>query len=161
MVDIQSKEVIDKIADELKIQPAEAIPRKLNDSIQPTYNVNPRKVIKVINGGASDSVSTQIFATNSKKITYITAISMSVSKDVVSPSIVSGVSGTPFGEASKTLLNVRYEPLTAMSGVGAYINFGETGLRMANGSSIIMTNSSATASIDARATIVYYELDPI
>lgn len=41
MVEIQSKEVIDKISDELKVQPSMAIPRELAKDIQLVYNINP------------------------------------------------------------------------------------------------------------------------
>lgn len=46
MVEIQSKEVIDKISAELKIQPSMEIPRELNKNIQLVYNINSDNFIK-------------------------------------------------------------------------------------------------------------------
>lgn len=45
MVDIQSKEVIDKISEQLKIQPSIVIPRVLGKDIQLVFDVNSEDII--------------------------------------------------------------------------------------------------------------------
>jgi len=53
MVDIQSKEVIDKMSEDLKVQPAMMLPRLLGNQIMPTFSVNSDNIITA--GGLSDA----------------------------------------------------------------------------------------------------------
>jgi len=73
-LDIQSKEVIDKVSDELKVQPALQIPRQLGDKIQLVYNVNPIRtptIFKSMTINAPDT-SAIIFTTPSTQDFFLT-----------------------------------------------------------------------------------------
>jgi len=82
MVDIQSKEVIDKISDELKVQPSLQIPRELMKQIQLVYNVNPTRIVNVLES-ASGSVSgnTVAFTTPATQDFFLTGVTISTISD--------------------------------------------------------------------------------
>jgi len=158
-MDIQSKEVIDKISDELKVQPAMTIPRELAKQIQLVYAVNPIRNIRIQAGDITDSASGIMHTTHATKDTWLVACSLSVSKDVNSTStfsrVVCPVRAQPSGESQ---IVVRYEPLTA-NNISEVITFNEP-ILLKKGAECTVTNSSAVASIDATGTIWFYETDP-
>ena len=81
MVDIQSKEVIDKISDELKIQPAMAIPRALAEKIQLVYAVNANPIVNVVaNAERSTTGATNVFTTSPTKNFFLTGLLISWTK---------------------------------------------------------------------------------
>ena len=115
MVEIQSKEVIDKVSDELKVQPAMAIPRTLAKDIQLVYAVNDNNLSRVLGkGSSSSSGTTTIFTSDAtKKDTFITGISLSYIKDGDSDNTNIQVNTTING-AVVGLIDVRGITLTAM-----------------------------------------------
>ena len=123
MVNIQSKEVIDKIADELKVQPDAEIPHELAKLIQLVYNVNPVRLIKAANLDVSDVTAGTLITTSSTKDTFLVSAAISVSKDVVNTSIFSAIDCVPLGDARRQVLIVNYEPTTAASNINAVITF--------------------------------------
>ena len=160
MVDIQSKEVIDKISDDLKVQPSLQIPRELAKQIQLSYNVNPNRIVtQIINSTIADSTGGQVGTASSTRDTFVVAALLSVSKDVVSTSIRSAVTITLFeSSTATTLLQLLYEPVTANNHqIG--LNFSHP-IKLARGSAIGLINSTAIASIDTRVLVYMYETDP-
>lgn len=118
MVDIQSKEVIDKISDELKVQPAMQIPRALAKDIQLVYNVEPPRVQKDFGhtGRVTSSGTTAIFIASAKKRTFLTGFTVSYEKDVSSDGVSVTVQATIKGNASAdTILRLESITLTAKS----------------------------------------------
>ncbi len=158
MVEIQSKEVIDKISDELKVQPALEIPRELAKQIQLSYNINPKDVVEVRNKGLSDGTSALIHTTHSEKRTFLLEAAMSIAKDVNATSIFSTIEATPLGKAEQNIAVVRYEPLTVASHLRSEQNMH--GIELEKGTEINFTHGNAAASIDGSATIFFIETDP-
>lgn len=160
MVDIQSKEVIDKMSEELKVQPAMALPRKLNDSIQPVYNVNPfSHKLKLTGGGPSDATSSIIHTCSTEKDTYLVAVNMSTQKSALHDGNTSAVRITTDQQTAFPILLTRYEPLTAASNIGQEFAL-PIPIKLKRGSNITCTNETATASVDTRCVVIYYETDP-
>lgn len=97
MVDIQSKEIIDKMSEDLKIQPAMQLPRELGKQILPVYVVNPNffnasraaSTNRVITGSAT------IFTTNADKRTFLTGIWLHYQHNVVADSTTFTMTATP------------------------------------------------------------------
>lgn len=158
MVDIQSKEVIDKVSDELKIQPAGAIPRAISDRIMLNYNVNPAIRMQVLKADVSDSTGGTIFTTSTTKRTFMIGAEMAISKDVVNDSTLSDIRMTPLGKAAASFLTLKYEPTTAGQLIESVIL--PYGIELEPGSTISTRNGSATASIDVTGTVYFYETDP-
>lgn len=159
MVDIQSKEVIDKMSQDLKVQPSMMLPRELGKMIIPVYNVNPVAGLFTIRSGtASDATTATIIATSSTKRTFLTSINLSVAKSVASPSIVSTVQAFVIGKGNQNIHQIRYEPLTAGQFTDS-ITY-PIPIELEQGTNVLVTNSSATASIDTTATISFFEVDP-
>ena len=160
MVDIQSKEVIDKISDELKVQPALVIPRELSKQIQLSYGVNPPKNIQgsaVVN--LSDSSSVTIITAHAIKRTFITGAWLSIAKSVAATSLFTELIFTPrHSNAATSIIRVRYEPVTAGS-FTQHVEFPHP-IELLQGSVVGIINSTAVASIDVSAAITFYETDP-
>lgn len=158
VIEHQSKEVVDKISRDLKSQPALDLPKKLDDKINLSFNVNPDREIKVKTGTATDATATTVHTTHSTKETYLIGATMTITKDVNSTSVQTNLAVVPFGSVSTIFLIRRYEPTTAGSFEhGVSLKYP---LKLAKGSAITINNSTAIASIDASATIYYYEVDP-
>lgn len=159
MVEIQSKEVIDKISDELKVQPALEIPRTLAKDIQLVYGINPPREIKLISTAVSDGSAT-IHTTHATKRTFITGAYVSTSKDVLAPSLATSLTLFPLGmSTAQNLLVLRYEPLTVASHLVASKDYVEP-IELAKASAITLTHTSATGSIDTAVILTFYETDP-
>ena len=156
-MDIQSKEVIDKISRDLKVQPSLQIPRGLAKQIELSYNVNPEREIEFVNSSIADGTAVTIKTTSTTKDTFIIGATMTISKDVVNSSIFTGINATAFGKNERLLFTIRYEPLTAGSVTESI--FFPIPIKLAPGTIIQMTNTNGTASIDSTATIFIYEVD--
>ena len=161
MVDIQAKEIIDKIFKELKIQPALTLPRRIGDRINLVYVVNPETPnIQVALGNASDSsASVTIFTTHATKPTFLTGLTVTIAKSSLATATSTDVRFTPIGKAQATGLRVRYEPSTAGQ-------FTETlslnnPIELEPGTTVNFQNDTAIASIDVSATAFFYEVDPL
>lgn len=159
MVEIQSKEVIDKISDELKIQPSMQIPRELAKQIQLVYGVNPQRLIQVRNNTASDSTGATIFTTNSERDTFIVGVKITLAKSVLATSTNSTLRAIPFGESTAVFLaRINYEPVTAGEHI-IYINFPFP-IKISRNSAVTINNGAAVASIDTSGVVYFYETDP-
>lgn len=158
MVDIQSKEVIDKLSRDLKVQPAMQLPRELGKQIVPVFNVNPERLIKMAGATASDATSATVMTTSLVKDTFVVGAQLTVAKDVVSPATFSSLKFLPFGDSVKSVMFIRYEPLTA----GQFLDSIEftRPLKLERGTVVTVENNSGTASIDASGLIYFYEVDP-
>ena len=159
MAKINNPLIIKKLIDEAKINTSlEKVPDQLAEKIIPTLNVNPEKIIQTKNTSTADTASATIYTTSLTKDTFLIGGQITLSKDVVSDATFSQITITPFSDSGKVLLILRYEPLTAGQ-------FSETislthPLKLERGSSIIILNNSATASIDIVGTIFFYEVEP-
>ncbi len=162
MVDHQSKEVVDKMSEELKIQPALLLPKKIVDSIQPVYVVNPvpghSATAQIKSATISDLTLGVIHTTHIKKETFLVGAILSISKDVVSNSLFASIKITPIGSTSLPVIRIRFEPITAGEHTQT-INF-PVPIKLERGTTIEIENQSATASIDISASVNFYEVDP-
>jgi len=158
MVEIQSKEAIDKISDELKVQPSIEIGRKLSDSIQPVFEVSAVPQVRSEEQAFADSTGGTIFTTHATKKTFLVGISLTVSKDAVNNGILSTVQGFMLGTGAKNLLLTNYEPLTA--GSFTHTMMFPIPVQMEFGSIISLVNGAALASIDTNVILYLYETDP-
>jgi len=112
-MEIQSKEVIDKISDELKLQPAMKIPRELMEKIQLVYNVNPKRVVNVARGTTSTTTGeVSAFVTPTDRDFFLTHINISTASDVVCDNTRIAVLVTPEGNTRLRILSIVKETLT-------------------------------------------------
>lgn len=159
MVDIQSKEVIDKMSEELKVQPALALPRTLTNNIQPVFEVGGRRNNFIASGFVSDSASNTIHTCKTGVRTFIYGHSVSITKDAVNTSTFSRILVTHKDSSATTnLAAMAYEPLTAASNLHVEAQYEP--LELKEGSTIVLTNSTAIASIDNFSIVFLFELDP-
>lgn len=156
----QSKEVVDKLSRDLKAQPAMELPREIGKMIVPVFNVNPERLIKVKSAGASDSTGSGIHTTDSIRETYLVGAQISVSKDAVADSLSSSIKAFVKGNlnTATSIIQLQYEPTTAEN-LHEVVQFNYP-ILLEKGKAITITNSTATASIDAVGIIYFYEVDP-
>lgn len=156
---IYNEEIMKKILRETRLQQLrDKIPNELADKILPTLNVNPDKSIKITNALSSDATSANIKILSTTKDTYIVGVELAVSKDAVSDSLQVAIRGEVFGLSPFNLTTMRLEPTTAAQNLNSYRVFPFP-IKMKKGSTISLTSSTATASIDLMATLFYYEVD--
>lgn len=161
VLEIQSKEVIDKISDELKVQPSLEIPRQLAEKIQLIYNVNPPRITKFVTGdNKTSSGSSTIYAASNIKDTYITGVLLGVNADATCDK-ASGVwrlQGTINGVAVD-LIKIPNITLTALDKV-MFVPFNPP-VKIDRGSNIILGNDTFAAGVAIRTGTAYgYETDP-
>lgn len=159
MVEIQSKEVIDQISDDLKVQPALQIPRKLGNQIDLSYNVNPLPDMQVRSAAFADSTSGTIHTAHATKETWVVGGILTVSKDAANDAIQSELEITPHNSGQKELIIMRYEPSTAASNLNQVVILPYP-IKVKKSSVIQITNNTATASIDTSGVVFFYETDP-
>lgn len=157
-MDIQSKEVIDKISRDLKVQPSLEIPRELTKTIQLNYNVNPERDVFVKPGSALDSASSTAYTTPTGKDTYLLGFNVTLTKDAVNDGTSSSIRATVVGQAVGAIFRIAYTPSTA--GQFTETVFFPIPLKLERGTSLVLTNGTATASIDFFANFYLYEVDP-
>ena len=155
-VDVQNAEILKKIA-ELTSIPFPGIFTALEQSYKPVLIVNPDPLIQSKANDLSDASSTTIVTTHATKDTYLIGCSLSIAKSVASTSLFTDIVGTPFGDAARSLLRIRYEPITA----GQFNDtiFFPKPIKLARNSVLGITNSTAIASIDTTGIVYFYEVD--
>lgn len=161
MARIDRSEIMDKLKEGLRLNPAlDKIPNELASKIVPVFEVSEKKILKSVNASSADSASTLLHATRIGVRTFIKSLNLQVSKDVVSDSTFSFITGIPKSQsAAKTLIYVRHEPLTAASNLSNYQEYDFDGFELQPNTSILFGTNSATASIDISAVMVYYEIE--
>lgn len=160
MVEIQSKEVIDKISEELKVQPSLEIPRELAKNIQLVYNINQVDNGKMEFDSITNATTGNIHTTHTTKDTWLLAVYMTVTKDVVNDSTQSNVRAVLFGDTvGKILCSMPYQPITAETIRGSFVF--PIPIKLAKGTLIDIRNGAGTAEINTTASIVFTERDPL
>lgn len=156
MVDIQSKEVIDKISDELKVQPAMQIPRVLGKDIQLVYKVNPQKISSIVRAAPiAAGATTVIFATPSDRKFYLTNVSLQV--HAKSPAAAGNSSITlDIDGATQTILKIRAQ--SAVDTFHSLVFNLPFPILVDAGTNISLVSSAAE--LQTEGTIVGYVTDP-
>lgn len=158
MVDIQSKEVIDKVSDELKIQPAMKIPREIMDKIQLVYNVNPTNsgnIIKAVTKITSGAVG--FFTTPTTRDFFLTSAFLQNQSDVAatntlgSLTVVVGGITIPILEFSKITLTIFNDSLT--------LSFPNP-IKIDRGTAVVLNNTFGLGVSVSSAGITGYTTDP-
>lgn len=162
MVDIQSKEVIDKISDELKVQPALQIPRELAKQIQLTYDVGARRIIDIARGGVrTTSGDLNIFVTPTDKDFFLVSCSIGYIKDAAcddATGIAARILATIDG-VGRDLLGLPGITLTASN--DSITSFFPAAIKLSRGTAISITGGSFTLGVKVRfGTMKGFTADP-
>lgn len=135
------------------------IPQKINDSIQPVIEVNPKllKNIEIIKiGSASDATSATIYTTPSNQDFYLCGFTFTHCRDATATSLVSEIKAYVNGEQI-SLYALRTLTTTVINGFSFSVNLLRP-IKIDRGTSLIVTNGAATALIRSTA-IIYGYLD--
>jgi len=157
--DNQNRDITNTIVDNLKMNPiTDVIPKTVIPSIQPTFDVDSYHERALIESQpAINAVGAAIYTADSINDTFITAVSLSVIKDVTSTSTNSTVTATVMGVA-KILLAL--ESLTLTPQAEAITLTFKHPIKVDKGFSINVNNSTATGNISARGSIIGFIRTP-
>jgi len=161
MVDIQSKEVIDKISDELKIQPSLMIPRGLAKDIQLTYEVNPaRPILTTFRQSVATTGTNSVAAAPSigNKIYHVTGVLLNIQEDATSNNIRTHVSATALGGGILVLAELNKLTTTATTRE-IYVDYSNNPVPIAVGANITLTNTFSAGAANKGALIIGYFAD--
>jgi len=102
MVDIQSKEAIDQMSEDLKIQPSMALPRTLKGDIQPVYAINNQRGINLLVdvNRAVTSAGFTVHTTSTEKDTYLWGVTGSWLSDATADNVSISLFTKIFGHVS-------------------------------------------------------------
>ena len=160
VLEIQSKEVIDKISEELKVQPSLEIPRSLAKDIQLTYDINAVPVVNILERAASvQTANLTIFTVPSDRAFFLTSVMLSVSKDASSDLVSSKVNATLLGKAQSQIMELDFQSLTASSHVGQQ-SF-PVPLRLNPGSVLQLQGAFTVGTAKKVVIITGYTTDPL
>lgn len=156
MARINNREVLKRIEQDAFIQAGvEQVPNRLSNTVVPVLNCNPLIYCNVAEGYAHDAAST-IYTTSSKKVTYLIAAQIGVTKDGANASAATSLRIVVGGKDLNPLRLV-YEPSTAGSFHTA-LSFNVP-IKLDKGSTVQILNTNNAASIDTHGSIIYYEVD--
>lgn len=159
MVEIQSKEVIDKISDELKIQPALIIPRELMDKIQLVYNINsPNRDSIIRSVSRSTTGSSTLFTTSATRPFFLTSATLVNQSDVTADNTAISLVATPFGQA--TINPILLNKLTTTVFSGQISQRYDPPILLARSSSITLGSTFTVGASISGASITGFETDP-
>jgi len=148
MVDIQSKEVIDQISEELRVQPALMIPRVLSKDIQLVYEVLKReRAVNIFDtNGASTTGTITLFTVPSRERGrfFLTHASLDVTSDVSADNTTTFMSmqtapNDLFSNIARNIIELPKQTLTVTTS-GRNIDFN-TPVELAPNTNVTMTNT--------------------
>lgn len=158
MVDIQSKEIIDKMSDELKVQPAMQLPRELGKQILPVYNVNPVRNVQIRQASSVVTGTLVMHTTSATKRTFLTSVSLNNQSDVVANNVSIDIIGSALGKQLSDFLSLRKISLTVFRGE-AHIVFNPA-IEIEKDTNISVRSIFTVGVSVTAATISFYETDP-
>jgi len=159
MVDIQSKEVIDKISDELKVQPAMEIPTKIAKEIQLVYDISPRNSVLIVKqGDRATSGSTTVHTAHATRDTYLTGLQFSWDFDATADNLQATIKITPEGKGSVEIVNIKKLTTTANQGsTQLHIN---PPILLEKATTITLNSTFTVGAGTMSGTALMYETDP-
>lgn len=159
MVDIQSKEVLDKIADELKIQPNLQIPRELAKQIQLTYEVNPKRIVTFNTSSTRNTSGTTIVITTpTDRDFFLTSLQLSTQFNATADNTLISMNAVLKGGPTRAIIRLQKLSLTAYTGITTR-EFNPPVL-LERGSDISMGSTFTVGSGITGASIMGYTTDP-
>lgn len=159
MVEIQSKEAIDKMSEELKVQPALLLPRELGKMIVPTYEINPDKMITRVTSAERATTGTTVMTTaHATKNTFLVGATLTGQADILSDGTSFGLIVTLPGQSIQNILKLSKITLTVYSGQIS-IAFPEP-ILLEKSSSISISHTFTVGAQVIGGTAMLHERDP-
>jgi len=157
-LEIQSKEVIDKISDELKLQPAMKIPRELMDKIQLVYGINPEREIQVDSTIRATTGSGNILTTSATKKTFLVGATMGYMHDATADSTDNQFLIIPKGKAAQALL--RLSKLTTTADARSISISFDKPIELEPGTVVSIQQAFTVGAGTISGTVIFYETEP-
>lgn len=160
MVEIQSKEAIDKISDELKVQPAVMIPRELMDKIQLTYDIGEgaiRKGFTAVGERDVTGAGSLFTVPNDGHDYYLVHARLALTSDATydGKEVIIRIDTADDNRASVKILSLRHNDAgaAAIAFQDGETNFGSAPLRLTAGSTVDIVPSFTAGSLESTGII--------
>jgi len=150
------------MSDDLKIQPAMALPRKLVDNIQPTYSINTRHMINVVQRTSrSTTGSTILFTTPTDRDFFLTSMTVAATCDATADSTNYSGFLFPFNSPATSVLVIEIpkQTTTALSNVHQIKTF-DPPIKISRGSAISITQAFTVGTSIVTGSLMGYTTDP-
>lgn len=157
MGNIRNLQLLKRFTDLFKLKIGDPLGDRVGEIVVPTVNLPILdRGIQTISNSVSDGTAATIFTTSLVRNTFLVGVGLSLAKDANATSLFSRITARPDGRSGNLeLVRIRTEPLTA----GQFtenIQFAHP-IKLARGSTVSVTNSTTTASIDTTGIIFFYE----
>lgn len=158
---IYNSDLTKELIDGAKLQQQQGqIPQEIADKVIPVMEVNPKMlwcINKCVSGSLLDGASATLYTCPTDKDTYFVGGLITTAKDVNSTSLFTRITIVPRGSTvAASILITRYEPLTA--GQFSMAREFKFPILLERGSAILLTHSTAIASIDSSGEIQLIEV---
>jgi hypothetical protein len=156
MVKTNNSVIQQEFVDSAKIQTTQGLPTELDNTIKPTFEVNPKLLRRcniVKRGSLLNATSATLFSIKADEDFYIVAATLTMIKDVTSTSTTVGLTVTTDGVATK-ILDITGITLTPDSQTIS-VSFPFP-LKADRGTITSLTSSTNVANVSAIGTIVGY-----
>ena len=158
MGNIRNLNILKTFSNFFKLKASDSFGDIVGGVVVPVVNVPLAPAnIQVKDRVISDDTSGTIITISSTARTFLTSLSLSVTKDVVSNSVQSAITIVPIGKVVESALAIRYEPLTAGEHMLA-LNLSQP-VELERGTAVVLTNTNGTASIDTVGIVYFYEIE--
>lgn len=158
MVDIQSKEAVDRMSEELKIQPALVLPKKLADNIQPVFEIS-KKVANIVRSNSNAVTgSLTVYTTPTDQDFFLTAATVGHFENNLSNNILTSLNVVING-ATRQVLEIA-KPGGFQVDQNIALTF-DTPIKIDRGTNITVSNSFGAGAATKFATLIGYTSDPI
>lgn len=162
MNDTQSKEVINSLVDGLKLNPAtDNIPKSVIPTIQPTYDVQRRKLITIVDtqSTATTQTNTTIYTCSTTRDTYLKGVQVAWTSDATADNTncTVGVKIDPLSGIS-VIFRLLKQSLTADSQNGSVMF--DTPIKLTRGSTITQSNTFSVGASTLGVQLFMYEEEP-
>ena len=135
------------------------VPAEIEDRLQLVLDVSPfkNKISNInVSGAATNSTSTTLLTTATDKDTYVTAVSLSIIKDVTATSVFSGIN---------VVINGAVIYLTRIPGITLTVQQDSMSvsfpypIKLDRGTGITLANSTNVANVSSYATVSGFTID--
>jgi hypothetical protein len=159
MVEIQSKEAIDKISDELKVQPSMEIDKKLIPGVQPVFEVGNNQTARIARAIKTTTGAINILTTKTGKRTFLTGLFLSYMHDVAADSTEIFMTATiKETNLATNIFNVAKLTATAAHG-NIHVPFNPP-IEIKENTNVSMTHNFTVGAGFISGLVQYYETDP-
>jgi len=162
MVEIQSKEILNKISEDIKESNVNLLPRELSKNIQAVLIVNPKNISNsdiVKSDSRATTGSTTLHTTSTTRDTYLVSVTLGAQADATADNTLVNLTITPSKTAVTNILRLAKLTTTVFTG-NISLNLSEP-LLLARNTAISFGSTFTVGAVNMTASVVLFEVDTL